>query len=102
MTLRILFVCTGNSCRSQMAEAFCRALGKDVECASAGAEPSAEIQPDTIAVMKETGIDISGARPRGFPDLPDLRFDWLVTMGHDVVGPLLPGAREVKWEVPNT
>jgi len=62
MAIRILFACVGNSCRSQMAEAFCRALGRDVECASAGSRPSAGIHPDTIAVMSELGIDISAAR----------------------------------------
>ncbi|MBN2536986.1 arsenate reductase ArsC [candidate division WOR-3 bacterium] len=98
---RILFACVGNSCRSQMAEAFCRELGRDVECASAGSKPAAEVQPDTIAVMKEAGIDISGARPGGFKDLPDLKYDYLVTMGCEVVCPFLPGATEIRWEIPD-
>jgi protein-tyrosine-phosphatase len=98
---RILFACVGNSCRSQMAEAFCRELGRDVDCASAGSHPAAEVQPDTIAVMKEAGIDISAARPKGFKDLPDRKFDYLVTMGCEVVCPFLPGAKEVKWEIPD-
>ncbi|MFO7650540.1 MAG: arsenate reductase ArsC [bacterium] len=98
---RILFACVGNSCRSQMAEAFCRDLGRDVECASAGSKPAAVVQPDTIAAMAEVGIDISAARPKGFKSLPDLKYDYLVTMGCEVVCPFLPGAKEVKWEIPD-
>ena len=99
--VRILFACVGNSCRSQMAEAFCRALGKDVECASAGSEPARVVQPDAIAVMGEAGIDISGARPRGFKGLPDLKYDYLVTMGCEVNCPFLPGAKVVQWQIPD-
>ncbi len=99
--IKILFACVGNSCRSQMAEAFCRELGKDVECASAGSNPEAIVLPEAIAVMKEVGIDISGAKPKGFKDLVDLKFDYLVTMGCEVVCPFLPGAKEIRWEIPD-
>ncbi len=51
--------------------------------------------------MKEVGIDISSARPKGFKDLPDLKYGYLVTMGCEVVCPFLPGAREVKWDIPD-
>ena len=97
----ILFACVGNSCRSQMAEAFCRELGHDVECASAGASPASRVQPDTVTVMREVGIDISAARPKGFKDLPNLRFDYLVTMGCEVDCPFLPGAKVVQWQIPD-
>ncbi|MEO0086302.1 MAG: arsenate reductase ArsC [candidate division WOR-3 bacterium] len=99
--LRILFACVGNSCRSQMAEGFCRQMGTGVECASAGSNPAAQVAPLAVAVMQEDGVDISAARPKGFKDLPDLKFDYLVTMGCEVVCPFLPGAREVKWEIPD-
>ncbi|MFO7639585.1 MAG: arsenate reductase ArsC [bacterium] len=101
MATRIIFACVGNSCRSQMAEAFCREMGRDVECASAGSSPATRVQPDTITVLKEDGIDIAGARPKGFPDLPDLRFDYLVTMGCEVACPFLPGAKRVDWDIPD-
>jgi len=101
MPVRILFACVGNSCRSQMAEAFCREFGKEVECASAGSEPAAAVQPDAIAVMSEVGIDISGTWPKGFEDLPDLKYDYLVTMGCEVDCPFLPGAKVVQWEIPD-
>ncbi len=101
MAARILFACVGNSCRSQMAEAFCRVLGRDVECASAGSAPAAQVQTDTVTAMNEVGIDISAARPKGFSDLPDLRFNYLVTMGCEVDCPFLPGAKVVQWQIPD-
>ena len=84
-----------------MAEAFCRELGYGVECASAGSNPARTVAPGAVEVMKEVGIDISAVKPRGFKDLPDLRFDYLVTMGCEVVCPFLPGAQEVKWDIPD-
>ncbi|MBN1296567.1 arsenate reductase ArsC [bacterium] len=61
----ILFICTGNSARSQMAEAFCRKHGADVFTAfSAGTHPEAEIFPVVVTVMKEVGIDLSGHYPK--------------------------------------
>jgi arsenate reductase len=101
MSVTILFACVGNSCRSQMAEASCREFGKDIECASAGSKPAAAVQPDAIAVMREVGIDVSQARPKGFKDLPDLRYDYLVTMGCEVDCPFLPGVKVVQWEIPD-
>jgi arsenate reductase (thioredoxin) len=98
---RILFACVGNSARSQMAEASCRVLGSEVECASAGSSPATQVDPNAVAVMKEVGIDISAARPKGFKDLPDLKYGYLVTMGCEVACPFLPGAREVKWDIPD-
>jgi arsenate reductase len=84
-----------------MAEAFCRELGRDVECASAGSNPAAQVDPGAVALMKEVGMDISSARPKGFNDLPDLKYGYLVTMGCEVVCPFLPGATEVKWDIPD-
>lgn len=98
---RILFACVGNSARSQIAEALCRELGRDVQCASAGSSPAPQVDPSAVAVMKEVGMDISSARPKGFKDLPDLKYNYLVTMGCEVVCPFLPGAREVKWDIPD-
>uniref|UniRef100_A0A7C3YTN3 Arsenate reductase ArsC n=1 Tax=candidate division WOR-3 bacterium TaxID=2052148 RepID=A0A7C3YTN3_UNCW3 len=98
---RILFACVGNSCRSQMAEAFCRYFAEEIECASAGSNPEKEVSPEAIAVMKEVGIDIANAKPKGFQDLPDLRFDYLVTMGCEVSCPFLPGAKLIEWQIPD-
>lgn len=98
---RILFACVGNSVRSQIAEAFCRELGRDVECASAGSSPAPQVDPGAVAVMKEFGMDISSARPKGFKDLPDMKYDYLVTMGCEVGCPFMPGAKVVAWEIPD-
>ena len=99
--MRILFACVGNSCRSQMAEAFCRVLGKDVECESAGSNPAQSIAPHAIEVMKEVGIDISSARTKGFRDVIAGGFDYMVSMGCTVTCPFLPGAKEIRWEIPD-
>ncbi|MBN2536779.1 hypothetical protein JXB37_00720 [candidate division WOR-3 bacterium] len=99
--MRILFACVGNAARSQMAEAFCRELGRDIECASAGTGPARALMPETIAVMDEVGLDLSAARPRGFANLPPARFDIIVAMGRDVVPPFLPCDKLVKWRIPD-
>jgi protein-tyrosine-phosphatase len=98
---RILFACIGNSCRSQMAEAFCRELGREVECASAGTAPATHVQNGTVAAMQEVGIDISNAWPKGFDDLGGQEFDYLVTMGCEVQCPFIPGVKRVEWQIPD-
>jgi arsenate reductase len=78
--LRILFLCTGNSCRSQMAEGFARALRADaVEAASAGVERHG-INPLAAKAMAEAGVDISGQSSKTLDDLPSLDFDYVVTL----------------------
>ncbi len=51
--------------------------------------------------MQEVGIDISEAKPKGFNDLPDLKFDYLVTMGCEVNCPYLPGVKRIEWQIPD-
>jgi arsenate reductase len=99
--MRILFACVGNSCRSQMAEAFCRALGGNVECESAGSNPAQAVAPNAVTVMKEIGIDISRARTKGFRDVTAGGFDYMVSMGCTVTCPFIPGAKEIRWEIPD-
>ncbi len=74
MTVKIAFVCTGNSARSQMAEGFARyfakKLGKDIEVYSAGSNPSGFIHPIAIEVMKEEGIDISKQSSKDLNAIP--------------------------------
>jgi len=98
---RILFACIGNSCRSQMAEAFCRALGRNVECESAGSNPAERVAPYAVATMKEIGIDISAARTKGFRDVTAGGYDYMVAMGCSVTCPFLPGAKEIRWHIPD-
>ena len=98
---RILFACVGNSCRSQMAEAFCRALGRDVECESAGSSPAERVAPHAVEVMKEIGIDISAARTKGFRDVTAGGYDYMVAMGCTVTCPFIPGTKEIRWDIPD-
>ncbi|MFN4244340.1 MAG: arsenate reductase ArsC [Tepidisphaerales bacterium] len=81
--LKILFLCTGNSCRSQMAEGFARALKGDViDAYSAGVSPHG-MNPYAVAVMKEAGVDLSSHTSKHVDTLRDVRFDYVVTVcGH--------------------
>ena len=78
--IRILFLCTGNSCRSQMAEGWTRRLKSDViEPYSAGIETHG-LNPSAVKVMAEAGVDISGQRSKHVKDLPDIEFDYVITL----------------------
>lgn len=93
MKKNILFLCTGNSCRSQMAEGFARALKSDVLNAfSAGVEKHG-LNPRAVAVMAEAGVDISGQTSKLVSELPDVQYDYVVTLcgsAHDMC-PFFPG-----------
>jgi arsenate reductase len=81
--MKILFLCTGNSCRSQMAEGWARAL-KDgaFEAYSAGIETHG-LNPNAVKVMAEAGVDISGQRSKNVAELKDVAFDYVITVcGH--------------------
>jgi len=78
--MKILFLCTGNSCRSQMAEGWTRALkGTTMEPYSAGIETHG-MNPDAVLVMKEAGVDISSHRSKHLDELRSIAFDWVVTV----------------------
>jgi arsenate reductase len=78
--LNVLFVCTGNSCRSQMAEAWARALHAGrIEAYSAGTDPR-PIDPRAVEVMREAGIDIAGMRSKPVDELKDVGFDAVITV----------------------
>jgi len=89
----ILFLCTGNSCRSQMAEGWARyEYGDRFEVYSAGLEPK-ELDPRAVAAMREAGIDISGHTSKHIRDLGPVEFDYVITVcGHaDEHCPVFPG-----------
>jgi arsenate reductase (thioredoxin) len=78
--LRILFLCTGNSCRSQMAEGWARHLkGDTIEPYSAGIEAHG-LNPDAVRVMAEAGVDISGQQSKQIGELRGVDFDYVVTV----------------------
>lgn len=95
--LNILFLCTGNSCRSQMAEGWARALKGDVlEAYSAGIETHG-LNPNAVKVMAEAGVDISGHVSKNVDTLLGVPFDYVVTVcGHANENcPLFPGTAKV-------
>jgi len=97
MKLKVLFLCTGNSCRSQMAEGWARALKGDViEAYSAGIETHG-LNPNAVKVMAEAGVDISGHTSKNVETLLDVPFDYVVTVcGHaNETCPMFPGKAKV-------
>jgi len=94
---RVLFLCTGNSCRSQMAEGWARAIkGKEIEAYSAGVEPH-DMNARAIAVMREAGVDISTHHSKHVDELKSIEFDYVVTVcGHaNETCPVFPGRTKV-------
>ena len=97
---RVLFVCIGNSCRSQMAEAFARAYGSDIMLArSAGLSPSMIIQPLTRQVLAERNLSVDDQFPKDMEIARAEPFDLVVNMSGFPVA--VPGARMVAWTVPD-
>jgi arsenate reductase len=95
--LKVLFLCTGNSCRSQMAEGWVRRLkGEVIEPYSAGLEPQ-DLDSRAVRVMAEAGVDISGQRSKAVQELKDIPFDYVVTVcdqAHESC-PVFPGSTKV-------
>ncbi len=77
---RILILCTGNSCRSQMAEGFLKSFDPRLEVHSAGTNPSERVHPRAVQVMEEAGIDISRAYPKDVAMFTDQSFDYVITV----------------------
>ena len=95
--LRILFLCTGNSCRSQMAEGWARHLKADqLEAHSAGIETHG-LNPSAVKVMAEAGVDISGQHSQHIDEFMEEALDYVITVcGHaDERCPLFPGTTQV-------
>ena len=100
--VRVLFLCTGNSTRSQIAEALLRQLaGDSVDVYSAGSHPKS-VHPNAIRVMRERGIDISSNRSKPLSRFAGRRFDYVVTLCDRVreVCPEFPGGPErIHWSI---
>ena len=77
---RILILCTGNSCRSQMAEGFLTSFDPSLEVHSAGTRPAPAVNPNAVAVMKEIGIDISRSVPKSVDQFVHRPFDYIITV----------------------
>jgi ArsR family transcriptional regulator, arsenate/arsenite/antimonite-responsive transcriptional repressor / arsenate reductase (thioredoxin) len=101
---RVLFLCTGNSARSQIAEALCERLsGGAVSAASAGSHPK-PLHPNAVRVMRERGIDIAGRRPKHLGEFSRGRFDYVISLCDRVreICPEFPGGPElIHWSIPD-
>lgn len=100
--LKVLFLCTGNSCRSQMAEGFARVLGEGIlEPYSAGLKPS-HVNPRAIQAMREVGIDISGQTSKGIDADLLRKIDTIITLcGHaEAMCPMSPPSiKRMHWPI---
>ena len=100
---RVLFLCTGNSARSQIAEAILRARAGDaVEVCSAGSSPR-PLDPHVAVVLRDHGIDASGLRAKHVDEVADDTFDLVVTLCdrvREVCPDVEPGAEHIHWSVP--
>ena len=80
MNKRIIILCTGNSCRSQMAEAIIQDMRPEWQVFSAGTNPASQVHPIAIQVMKEIGIDLSNAKPQNVDQFINQAFDYVITV----------------------
>ena len=78
--MRILILCTGNSCRSQMAHGIVQSFNPEWEVHSAGTKPARQVNPRAIQVMAEIGIDISGHRPKSVEQYLGQEWDYVITV----------------------
>lgn len=99
---KVLFVCIENSNRSQMAQAFAKIYGKDkVEAFSAGSSPSGKINPKAIAAMKELNYDLSAHQSKSITEIPDVTFEYVITMGCGDNCPWVPAKNRIDWQIPD-
>ena len=99
---RVLFVCMGNACRSQMAEGFARVYGRDVMvAASAGLTPAVDVAVDTVRAMDERNIDLRHHFPKALQHLVRTRFDLVVNMSGCELPPPYNAIAARVWSVPD-
>lgn len=90
--MRLYFVCVGNTCRSQMAEALARHFGH--EAASAGTHPGSAVAANSLAVLEELDVSTAGLRPKSIDDVDSDDWDMIISMGCGVHCPNLPIAED--------
>lgn len=78
--IRVLILCTGNSCRSQMAHGFLQSFDEHMQVFSAGTNPAAKINPTAVEVMREVDIDISNHIPTSVADYINDKWDYVITV----------------------
>ena len=101
--MRVLYFCIDNACRSQLAEALTNMLGTEgVEAYSAGAAPAATLDEKACDVMRELGYEMSGQYPKSIDDLPEIEFDYAVTLGCGDETPVVKARMMFDWDIPET
>lgn len=99
---KVVFVCVENSCRSQMAEAFGKMHGKGIiEVYSSGSRPSGIVNPKAIASMAEVGYDLSKHNSIGLDELPQINWDYAITMGCGDECPMIKANHREDWGLPD-
>lgn len=81
--MKILILCTGNSCRSQMAQGFLKSFDNKIEVESAGTQPASKVNPNAVKVMGEAGIDISKNSPKSVDEFLNGEWDYVITVCDD-------------------
>ncbi len=99
---KVLFVCINNSCRSQMAEAFAHIYGKNIiEPYSAGSHPSGSIDAKAIEAMQEMSYDLSTHRSKSLAQLPNVEYEYAITMGCGDECPFVIAKHREDWNIPD-
>src|SRR3954453_20953121 len=99
---RVLFVCVENSCRSQLVEAFARIHSGDAIAAySAGSRPSGQVNPKAIAAMRELDYNLSRHQSKSLAEVPDIEYDYAITMGCGDECPLVRARHHDDWGIPD-
>ena len=98
----VLFVCVENSCRSQMAEAFGKMHGEGIiNVYSSGSKPSGIVNPKAITSMKEVGYDLSKHASFGLDEIPQIKWDYAITMGCGDECPMILADNREDWGLPD-
>jgi protein-tyrosine-phosphatase len=101
--VRVLYFCIENASRSQIAEALTTLLSADgVEAYSAGSEPAGAIDPSAVEVMRELGYDMSGQVPKSLDELPEVEFDYVITLGCGDERPMVKARMHIDWDIPDS
>lgn len=99
---QVLFVCVENSCRSQIAEAFARVHGAGkMEALSSGSRPSGRVNTRAIEFMREVNYDLSQHRSKSLTEIPDVEYDYAITMGCGDECPLVRAKHREDWKIPD-
>ncbi len=99
---KVLFVCVENSCRSQMAEAFGKMHGKGIiDVYSSGSRPSGIVNPKAIEAMKGVGYDLSKHDSVGLDKIPQVKYEYAITMGCGDECPMIDANNREDWALPD-